>query len=183
MRVTEFIGKMIEKVDSVFWYFRKKYRLSLFKSHGSNVYFAKNCIFTENTITLGDDVYIGPNCIFRSTYGEINIGSHVMFGPGVNIHGGDHIFNRIGKYMKSLSNKNQGDDGIINIGNDCWIGANAIILTNVTIGDGCVIGAGAIVTKDLPPYSIYTGVSEPRIRSRFTDDQLKEHLKLIGEIE
>lgn len=183
MKATEVIGKIIEKADTFLWYFRKKYRLSLFKSHGSNVYFAKNCIFTENTITLGDNVYIGPNCILRSTYGEINIGSHVMFGPGVNIHGGNHKMHKVGCYMDEDNQKKPGDDGVVNIGNDCWIGANAIILTNVTIGDGCIIGAGAVVTKNIPPFSIYTGVGEPKLRSRFTDEQLREHLKLIGEDE
>ena len=179
MKASEFLGKIIDKIDTGLWHFRKKYRMSLFKSYGKNVYFAKNCIFTENTITLGNDVYIGPKCIFRSSFGEINIGDHVMFGPGVNIHGGNHIFDNAGCYMDSVPSKKAGDDGVIKIGNDCWIGANAIILTNVTIGEGCVIGAGAIVTKDIPPYTIYTGVSAPKMRPRFTDEQLEKHLKLL----
>jgi len=40
------------------------------------------------------------------------------------------------------------------IGNDVWIGANAIILQGVTIWDGATIAAGAVVTKDVPPYAI-----------------------------
>ena len=43
------------------------------------------------------------------------------------------------------------------IGNDVWIGANAIILAGVNIGDGAVVGAGAVVTKDVPPYSVAVG--------------------------
>ena len=41
----------------------------------------------------------------------------------------------------------------MNIGNDVWIGANAMILGGITIGDGAIIGAGAVVTKDIPPYA------------------------------
>ena len=43
------------------------------------------------------------------------------------------------------------------IGNDVWIGLNAVVMDGVTIGDGAVIGAGAVVTKDIPPYAIAVG--------------------------
>ena len=46
---------------------------------------------------------------------------------------------------------NKGD---IVIGNDVWIGYEAVILAGVTIGDGAVIGTRAVVTKDVPPYTI-----------------------------
>lgn len=182
MKIPELLGKLIEKTDTALWFLRKKYRLSLFKSHGENIYFANNCIFTESSITLGNNIYIGPGCIFRSSYGEIEIGDHVMFGPGVHIHGGNHIIDEVGCYMDCANNKKKdGDDGKVTVGNDCWIGANAIILKNVTIGDGCVIGAGAIVSKDVPAYSIYTGIPHAcKIRPRFTEEQLKTHLKNLG---
>ena len=44
------------------------------------------------------------------------------------------------------------------IGNDLWIGVNAIILPGVTIYDGIIIGASAVVKHDVPPYSIAAGV-------------------------
>ena len=50
---------------------------------------------------------------------------------------------------------NKGD---INIGNDVWIGYEAVILAGVTVGDGAVIGTRAVVTKDVPPYTIVGGV-------------------------
>lgn len=43
------------------------------------------------------------------------------------------------------------------IGDDAWIGFNAIILKGVTIGEGAVVGAGAVVTKDVPPYTVVAG--------------------------
>ncbi len=49
-------------------------------------------------------------------------------------------------------------------GNDCWIGAGAIILNGITIGDGAVIGAGAIVTKDIEPYTIVAGNPAHKIK-------------------
>ena len=56
------------------------------------------------------------------------------------------------------------------IGNDVWIGFEAVILAGVTIGDGAVIGARAVVTKDVPPYTIVGGVPAKPIRRRFSDE-------------
>ena len=66
----------------------------------------------------------------------------------------------------------------ITIGNDVWIGANAIILPGVTIGDGAVIAAGAIVTKDIPPYAIVGGVPAKVIKYRFDDYIIKALLQI-----
>lgn len=62
---------------------------------------------------------------------------------------------------------NKGD---IIVGNDVWIGYEAVILAGVTIGDGAIIGARAVVTKDVPPYTIVGGVPARPIRKRFSDD-------------
>lgn len=55
------------------------------------------------------------------------------------------------------------------IGNDVWIGANAIIMNGVNIGNGAIIAAGSIITKDVPPYTIVGGVTKT-IRKRFSDE-------------
>lgn len=62
---------------------------------------------------------------------------------------------------------NKGD---IVIGNDVWIGYDAVIMAGVTIGDGAIIGARAVVTKDVEPYSIVGGVPAKEIRKRFAPD-------------
>ncbi len=62
---------------------------------------------------------------------------------------------------------NKGD---IVIGNDVWIGYDAIIMAGVTIGDGAIIGTRAVVTKDVEPYSIVGGVPAKEIRKRFSTD-------------
>lgn len=59
---------------------------------------------------------------------------------------------------------NKGD---IVIGNDVWIGYEAVIFSGVTVGDGAVIGTRAVVTKDVPPYTIVGGVPARPIRRRF----------------
>lgn len=62
---------------------------------------------------------------------------------------------------------NKGD---INIGNDVWIGYDAVIMSGVTIGDGAIIGTRAVVTKDVAPYTIVGGVPAKPIRKRFSDE-------------
>ena len=70
---------------------------------------------------------------------------------------------------------NKGD---IVIGNDVWIGYEAVIMTGVTIGDGAIIGTRAVVTKDVPPYTIVGGVPAKAIRKRFSDETITKLLKL-----
>ena len=60
------------------------------------------------------------------------------------------------------------------IGNDVWIGINAIIKAGITIGNGAVIGAGSVVTKNVPPYAIVAGNPAKIIRYRYNEEELKE---------
>ncbi|RTL92699.1 type B chloramphenicol O-acetyltransferase [Ancylobacter aquaticus] len=64
------------------------------------------------------------------------------------------------------------------IGNDVWIGSEAIIMSGVTIGDGAVIGARALVTKDVEPYAIVGGNPAKIIRKRFEDSDIVRLLEL-----
>lgn len=74
---------------------------------------------------------------------------------------------------KSWDNK-----GNIIIGNDVWIGFEALILAGVSIGDGAIIGSRAVVTKDIPPYTIAAGVPARPIRKRFDDDTISNLIKI-----
>ena len=62
---------------------------------------------------------------------------------------------------------NKGD---ITIGNDVWIGYEAVILSGVTVGDGAVIGARSLVTKNVPPYTVVGGVPAKIIKKRYPED-------------
>lgn len=68
--------------------------------------------------------------------------------------------------------------GDITVGNDVWIGFEAVILAGVTIGDGAIIGARAVVTRDVPPYATVGGVPARIIRRRFSDATIAELLEL-----
>lgn len=70
---------------------------------------------------------------------------------------------------------NKGD---IVIGNDVWIGYEAVIMAGVIIGDGAIIGTRAVVTKDVPPYTIVGGIPARPIRTRFSEEEISMLLKL-----
>lgn len=70
---------------------------------------------------------------------------------------------------------NKGD---IVIGNDVWIGYEAVIMAGVHIGDGAIIAARAVVTKDVPPYTIVGGIPAKEIRKRFDEDTIERLLSL-----
>ena len=69
----------------------------------------------------------------------------------------------------ALAWDNKGD---IVIGNDVWIGYEAVIMAGVTIGDGAIIGTRAVVTKDVPPYTTIGGVPAKTIRKWFSEDTI-----------
>lgn len=70
---------------------------------------------------------------------------------------------------------NKGD---IIIGNDVWIGYEAVIMAGVTIGDGAIIGTRAVVTKDVSPYTIVGGIPAKPIRKRFSEEVIVQLLKM-----
>lgn len=110
--------------------------------------------------------------------------------------GAKFIFNSANHTLKSLSNytfplfydeweldknnitsawDNRGD---IVIGNDVWIGYDAVIMSGVHIGDGAVIGTRTLVTKDVPPYGIVGGVPAKEIRMRFDKETVSRLLEI-----
>lgn len=87
------------------------------------------------------------------------------------------LFEEWGLEKKNVADAwdNKGD---IVVGNDVWIGYEAVILAGARIGDGAVIGSRAVVTRDIPPYTIVGGVPARTIRKRFDDTVIARLLDL-----
>ena len=64
------------------------------------------------------------------------------------------------------------------IGNDVWIGVNAVIMNGIHVGDGAVIGAGAVVTHDVAPWAIVVGVPACVLKYRF-DERTRQRLAAV----
>ena len=123
---------------------------------GSFTYICKNTAIFKTVI--GKFCSIGPDC-------KIGLGSH----PSKDFVSTHPVFYSTQKQsVITFSDKDYFKEHYeITIGNDVWIGTNAIILDGVTIGDGAIIAAGAVVTKNVPAYAIYGGVPAKLIRYRF----------------
>ena len=87
------------------------------------------------------------------------------------------FFEEWGLEKKDVTNAwdNKGD---IVIGNDVWIGYEAVVLAGVTIGDGAIIGTRAVVTKNVPPYTIVGGVPAKPIKKRFSEEAISALLEI-----
>ena len=126
-------------------------------------------------LKIGSYGYIGPKSNFR---GDIEIGDFFLCADNVHIVGGDHKFDDIGAPI-SLSGRMPGYFDKTIIGTDVWVGRNVTIMRGVSIGECCIVAAGSVVTKDLTPGWIYGGVPAKKIKPRFTEPELQEHLRLI----
>jgi acetyltransferase-like isoleucine patch superfamily enzyme len=151
--------------------------MPLFANHGINFKFDPDGTYTFKKISVGDNVNLGILPVLSASGSFIKIGNNVIFGPQVVIMGGNHSINIVGRFMSDIKAKEKSidDDLGVEIGDDVWIGARAIILQGVSIGRGAVIGAGAVVTKPVPPYSIFAGVPAKLIRYRWDIDIILKH--------
>lgn len=146
----------------------------------------QNVTFEGKNGVLGNSnfngqVEVGYATTFSSynyIHGNIKIGKYCQFGPFAAINTFNHPINHITTYInKNLLEGHMSQYKINNetiIGNDVWVGKNAIILGGVTIGDGAIIAAGAVVNQDVPAYHIVGGVPAKIIKKRFSDKIIEE---------
>lgn len=102
-------------------------------------------------IVIGDYTRVG---LHNTIIGPVAIGNHVNLAQGITVTALNHNFEN---QEQRIDQQGVSTKQVI-IGNDCWIGANAVILPGVTIGEHCVVAAGAIVTKNVPAHSLVAGV-------------------------
>lgn len=131
-----------------------------------NAYLTDNSV-VENNVYLSDarNLRVGSGCQINENVfiqGSF-IGKNVLLAPGVSILSTSHNYIEKNKLIleQGLSQVN-----IPIIGDDVWIGRNAIVLPGVKIGNGAVVGAGSVVTKDVSPYDVVAGVPAKKISSR-----------------
>ncbi len=133
----------------------------LFRYCGQNVNVEQYADFYSGwEVEIGDNSGLGINC--RVPF-NIKIGKDVMMGPDVIILGENHQFASLEVPMRTQGYRTFLP---VQIKDDVWIGARAIILPGITIGTGAIVGAGAVVTKDVPPYAICSGNPARVVRFR-----------------
>lgn len=108
-------------------------------------------------VTIGDHTRIGIHC---TVIGPVSIGNNVNLAQGITVTALNHNFEDAARRIdeQGVSTKP------VVIGDDVWIGANAVILPGVTIGRHAVVAAGAVVTRDVPDNSVVGGVPAKLIK-------------------
>jgi len=146
-----------------------------FKRCGDDVRFS--VLDTEisfEQISVGSNVFIGRRAYLS---GPCDIGSDVMFGPEVQLMAGYHRTDLVGSRIMGSG----GDERrTIYIEDDVWIGARSTVMKGIRIGEGAVVGTGSLVLTDVPPYTIVAGSPATIRKLRFTDDELRRHIQMLG---
>ena len=119
--------------------------------------FSFGSLLMRSETEIGNDVYIGVRCII----GTASIGDDTMLADHVQILSGKR------QHESSVSSGRKQDQQPsftrVQIGRNCWLGANAIVMADV--GDNCVIGAGSVVTRPIPSNSVAVGSPARVVRS------------------
>lgn len=131
--------------------------LTDWKERGDFLFGKGKNITVYNTCSLAGDVEVGENT-WIGPFTAIDGGGKVRIGANCSISSGVQIVSHDSVKWALSGGKHPYEYGAISIGNNCFIGTNAMVTKGVTIGKHCLVGAGAIVTKDVPDYSIVFGV-------------------------
>ena len=145
------------------------FRKGVYCKYGKKTKFCRNLFIDEETF-IGSYSYIGK----FSTITKSRIGNYCSIAEFVTIGPGEHPLNEFSTScaaLKAACIKFDLTSDEVNIGNDVWIGTNAVILRGVNIGDGAVVAAGSIVTKNVPAYAIVAGVPARIIRYRLDEEK------------
>lgn len=144
------------------WYYRKirgyLYRLINRKHYSEEtVFYGIPNVHRIDRLNCGRGLKVNPN-VYINADGGVTIGNEVTLSYGVKIMASSYDLEQWKNHNRVHLNKG------IKIGNHVWIGANSIILDNVSICDDVIIGAGSVVNKSiLDSGSIYAGVPAKRI--------------------
>ena len=169
--------------------------MNLFKKNISKFSLVdSNCKINDNSIvmrkcklenvTMDKFSYISKECDMKNcTIGKFcSIAPNVKAGFGIHptqyISTSPVFYSENNPFGFCIDKKFFKEYKSIQIGNDVWIGMNAIILDGVKIGNGSIIGAGAVVTKDVPDYAIVGGVPAKIIKYRFSQKKIEQLKKL-----
>lgn len=116
----------------------------------------------RGNLTIGDYFFLNHYAIV-DCHQLITIGDGVMVGPSAYITDFDHD---ISLKTPAVSGVGRKVCSPVSIGNNVWIGANAVVLKGVHIGDGAVVAAGAVVTKDVPALAVVGGIPARVLKMR-----------------
>lgn len=156
-------------------------------------------ILTPENVTLGSDIII-DDFVFIGTHQRLIIGNRVHISSHSSITGGGRVllsdFSGMGSGVRVISGTDDFTEGRLNgsaipqefrqthrgtviLEPHAILGANAVVLPDVTIGEGATVGAGSVVTRSLEPWGVYVGSPARRVKTRPRDVVLANERRLF----
>ncbi|MDR1643500.1 MAG: CatB-related O-acetyltransferase [Clostridiales bacterium] len=138
------------------------------------VIIGENTIVTEEAV-VGRHTYTGMNC----TIAIANVGSFTSMGNNITIGAFGHRYPICvnSAHARRILGMPYFPEPLTVVGNDVWIGHNAVVMSGVTIGNGAIVGSNAVVTHDVPHYAIVAGVPAKVIGYRYEEKIVNELLE------
>jgi acetyltransferase-like isoleucine patch superfamily enzyme len=110
----------------------------------------------------------------------VEIGDHCMLANGCFVTDANHRFDDRDWPVtwQGFTSK-----GTTRIADNCWLGANVVVMSGVSVGERCVIGANSVVTGDLPPFTVAAGAPARELRKIDYVSKLRNSASSAGSIE
>ncbi|MBX0325259.1 sugar O-acetyltransferase [Halomicroarcula sp. F13] len=143
---------------------RRKLLEDLFGSLGEECHVEPpfRCDYGYN-IHVGENFYANFDCVILDVC-RVNIGQNCQIGPGVHIYTATHSLDATER-VKGLEYGKP-----VTVGDNVWIGGQAVLNPGVTVGDDVVIGSGAVVTEDIPDDVVVQGNPATIVKELETDE-------------
>jgi acetyltransferase-like isoleucine patch superfamily enzyme len=136
LRLLNKAGMGLYFLNFIFHYLFRLNKSKFILHFTSRIIAPSKVVYNKDIVTLSSFLVSG-GCYFQALNG-IKLGKNFLFAPGIKLISSNHDSENRNQIVENLP---------IIIGNDVWIGTNAIILPGVEIGNNCIIGAGAVVTR------------------------------------
>ncbi|PWK35568.1 acyltransferase [Cupriavidus plantarum] len=126
--------------------------------------------FVKIKFAGGDgNVEIGPRCYLNSgvviySGNGVRMGEGVLIAANTTLASTNHEYRERGRTI--IAQRFMPSRGGIEIGDDCWLGANCVLLDGTKLGKGCVVGAGTILKGEWPDYAVIAGSPARIVRYR-----------------
>lgn len=159
----EWVGTLLRPIPSFLGAFLRwgYYRLAFARMDGFCFIWPGARIHYSSGVSVGRNLHLNGGT-FIDARGGLTLGNDVLIGPNVALLTSQHQWTDPSRPIVVQGHVL----AATTIGDDVWIGANAVVMPGVTIGTGTVVGAGAVVTQDTEPYSIVGGVPARAIGQR-----------------
>jgi acetyltransferase-like isoleucine patch superfamily enzyme len=132
-------------------------------SIGKYVHIYHRCFIAvghRGEVSIGDHTHLGVDVYLNASRGRIKIGNYVAIAPKCQIYSYSNYY-QPGKLITECYKIAD-----VNIEDDVWIGAGAIIFPGITVSKGAIVGAGSVVNRDVPAYTIVGGSPAKEIGKR-----------------